>query len=359
MSRSTLTAVALSVAALLVTAGCTPSSGNTQPTGGVQSTPPSFTACLLSDVGGFADNSLSALALSGLMQAVDVLGVGEKYVESPDAKSFADNLNSLVAGGCGIVIGVGAGMADAVVAAATANPSVDFAIVDAAPAKQLANLQPMTFNTKQASFLGGYLAAALTKNAMVGTFGAVNNGDVNSQMSGFAQGVAYFNKQNKASVRLLGWDASSKKGTYLKIAKGADPYNSVDVARAAAQNFVAQGVDVLFPLAGNSGIGALQVAQASNGGVSVIWAGGDGCATTQYCPVIPTTVLKGADQAVYQAVQAASNGSFDPKPYVGGLDNGGVGLARWHLWDADIPDQTKTELGDIQNQIVAGAIMVS
>jgi len=359
MSRSKLAVAALSVAALLVSTSCTPSSGNTQPTGGVQSTPPSFTACLVSDAGGFADNSLSALALSGLTQAVDVLGVGEQHLESQDVKSFTDAVNSLAGSGCGLIIGVGADMADAIVAAATANPSIDFAIVDATPAEQLDNLQPITFNTKQASFLGGYLAAALSKSGMVGTFGAAKTDEVSSLMSGFAQGVGYFNKQNQANVRLMGWVASSGKGTYLSVAKGADPFNSVDVARAAAQNFVVQGVDVLFPVAGDSSVGALQVAQASNGAVSVIWTGGDGCVTTQYCPVIPTTVLTSADQAVYQVVQAASAGTFDPAPYVGTLDNGGVGLARWHLWDTEIPDQTKAELGDIQNQIVAGAITIS
>ena len=66
-------------------------------------------------------------------------------------------------------------MADATQSAAKAHPSQKFAIVDYSyarvPDRPGSNIDALMFNTVQDGFLGGYLAAGMTKTGKVATFG--------------------------------------------------------------------------------------------------------------------------------------------------------------------------------------------
>jgi basic membrane protein A len=112
-----------------------------------------------------------------------------------------------------------------------------------------------------------------------------------------------------------------------------------------------------MPVAGPSGEGALQVAKTSGGKVSSIWVDTDGCVSAaSYCPQIQSSVVKGMDVAVTDAIRAAKDGSFASKPFVGTLENNGTGLAPYHEFDSKIPAELKTEIDKIKADIIAGTI---
>jgi basic membrane protein A len=74
--------------------------------------------------------------------------------------------------------------------------------------------------------------------------------------------------------------------------------------------------------------------------------------------VLLTSVMKGMDVAVQKSIQSAIEGSFSNEPYVGTLENGGVELAPYHTADATIPDELKTEIGEIRAKLLSGDISI-
>jgi basic membrane protein A and related proteins len=315
-----------------------------------------FKACMVSDSGGFDDKGFNQTSYKGLTDAKAELGVETGQVESQTAADFAKNIQSMVDANCNIVVTVGFLLGDDTLAAAKKNPDVKFAIVDNNDPKTypaVKNLKPLLFNTAQSSFLAGYLAAGMSKTKKLGTFGGAKIPTVTIFMDGFSQGVDYYNKQKSADVKVLGWDAAKQDGQFT-----GDFENKAGGQRTA-QGLISQGADIIFPVAGPAGEGALQAAKASGGKVNAIWVDTDGCVSAEtYCPNIITSVYKGMDVAVADAIKAAKDGSFSNEPYVGTLENDGTGLAPFHDFDSKVPAELKSELDALKADIISGKITI-
>ncbi|MFT3861794.1 BMP family lipoprotein [Micropruina sp.] len=319
-----------------------------------------FKACMVSDSGGFDDKSFNETAYAGLTKAVAELGVQKNEVQSAAAADYAKNVQEMVNQKCDIIVTVGFALGDATLAAAKKNPDIDFAIVDHSysddEGKNTApdNLKGLVFDASEPSFLAGYLAASLSQTGKVGTFGGAPYPAVTSFMDGYARGVAYYNQQKGKSVAVLGWDTTKKDGTFIG---GQSPFDDVPGGKKVATNLMAQGADILLPVAGPSSEGALQVAKASNGKVGSLWVDTDGCISQeQYCSIIPSSVAKAMDVAVFEAIKAAKDDKFSNEPYLGTLANGGTFLAPFHDWDSKVTDETKAELDAIKAGIIDGSI---
>lgn len=326
--------------------------------GGPTASPASrYRACMVSGVGGFADKSFNQIAQQGLQNARDRLGVQIAQVASADVNDFVPNIQTMVDAGCDLIITVSYQMADVTVDAARANPTIDFAVVDSAVGDTgLANVKPLLFNTAESALLAGYLAASLTKTGSVGTFAGARTPAVTLFLDGFVQGVTHYNVRHRTAVTVLGWDLASQDGLFVP---GTKPFENVAGAAQLASALISDGADVLFPVAGQAGQGALQVATSSGSQVAVIWVDMDGCVSiASYCPVIPTSVVKNLDAAVVDVISSAVQGGFTPEPYVGTLTNGGTGLAPFHTFDSTIPAATKAELDELRAGIIDGTIMI-
>ncbi len=338
----------------LALAGCAtpPPAQTAAPSASVTQT--DFLACMVSDAGGFDDKSFNETSYAGLQRAVDELGVQKKEVQSAKEADYPKNVQSMVDAECDIIVTVGYKLGDATAAAAKANPDIKFAIVDFAYDEPEENVCGLVFNTLEPSYMAGYLAASLSQSGKVGTYGGMKIPTVTDFMEGFAQGVDHYNESKSKDVQVLGWDSAKKDGSFIP---GSNPFGDVAGGKQVATNLVAQGADVLLPVAGPSGEGALQVAQASGGKVSAMWVDTDGCvSTSKYCDVIASSVGKAMDVAVFEAIKAAMDDSFTNEPYVGTLANGGVYLAPFHEFDAKVSVETKAELEKIKADIIAGTI---
>lgn len=362
MTRKTLLAVpALLGAAALALGGCAkpPGEGGTAAPGGAASQAPGgsgYKACMVSDSGGFDDKSFNQTSYKGLTDAKSKLGIETGQVESTTTADFAKNIKSMVDAKCNMIVTVGFLLADDTVAAAKANPNINFAIVDSQPEGTLTNLKPLVFNTAESSFLAGYVAASQSKTGKVGTFGGKKIPTVTIFMDGFAQGVAEYNKAKGKNVQVLGWDAAKQDGQFIP---GDRSFEDVNGGKQTATNLVSQGADVILPVAGPAGEGGLQVAQASGGRVNAIWVDTDGCVSAQnYCKSILTSVEKGMDVAVFEAIKAGKEGSFKADPYVGNLANKGTKLAPYHEFDSKISAETKAEVDKLSADIQAGKIKI-
>lgn len=327
----------------------TPSASESSPTEPAQQFP-DFKACMVSDSGGFDDKSFNQTSHDGLEAAAETYGVQTAEAESSDPSQFADNIQSLLDEGCNQITTVGFLLGDDTLAKAKANKNVDFAIVDFAYPKAPANLKGLTFDTGQPSFLAGYLAAAKSESGVVGTFGGLNIPTVTIFMTGFVQGVEYYNEQNDAAVEVLGWDLQKQDGSFT------NDFEDKTAGQSLAETMIDQGADVIFPVAGPAGLGGLQAAQDND--VWGIWVDTDGCVSAaEYCDSLLTSVVKGMDVAVEQAILDSASGSFNNELYSGTLENGGVSLAPYGP-EADIDDELAAEIEDLKEQIIAGEITV-
>lgn len=367
MKKSLSLVGALIGAAALTLSSCAQAPGTATPSG---STAPSastsastggaaFKACMVSDSGGFDDKSFNQTSYKGLTDAKTELGIETGEVESATAADFAKNIQSMVDAKCNMIVTVGFLLSDDTLAAAKKNPDIKFAIVDNNdpenyPAAK--NLKPLVFNTAQSAFMAGYLAAGTSQTKKVGTFGGAKIPTVTIFMDGFAQGVAYYNQQKSADVQVLGWDADKQDGQFVP---GDKPFEDTKGGQRTAQGLISQGADIVFPVAGPSGEGALQAAKASGGKVNAIWVDTDGCISAEaYCSNIVTSVYKAMDVAVKDAITAAKDGSFDNKAYVGTLENEGTGLSPYNQFDSKVPADLKADVDKIKSDIIAGTIKI-
>jgi basic membrane protein A len=319
---------------------------------------PDFKACMVSDSGGFDDKSFNQTSHDGLEAAATNYGVQTAEAESTDPSQFADNIDSLLDQGCNEITTVGFLLGDATRAAAKANPDVDFAIVDyeflhpeTFEPNPPANAKGLTFDTGQPAFLAGYLAAAKTETGLVGTFGGLNIPTVTIFMTGFAQGVDYYNEQNDGAVEVLGWDPANPDGGSF-----TNDFEDKTVGQSIAEEMIGQGADVIFPVAGPAGLGGLQAAQDNE--VWGIWVDTDGCVSAaEYCDSLLTSVVKGMDVAVEKAILDSASGAFNNEVYRGTLEDGGVSLAPYGP-NADVSDELAAEIEELKAAIIAGEITV-
>jgi basic membrane protein A and related proteins len=315
-----------------------------------------FKACMVSDDGGFDDKSFNQTSHKGLLDAKAELGIETGQVESNSAADYAKNIQSMVDADCNMIVTAGFLLSDDTLAAAKKNPDIEFAIVDNNDPKTypaVTNLKPLLFNTAQTSFLAGYLAAGMTKTKKLGTFGGAKLPTVTIFMDGFSQGVDYYNKQKSTDVQVLGWDAAKQDGQFT------GDFDDIKGGQRTTEGLISQGADIVFPVAGPAGLGALQAAKASGGKVNAIWVDTDGCVSAEtYCSNIITSVNKAMDVAVRDTIKAANDGSFSNEPYVGTLENGGTGLTPFHEFDSKVPAELKSELDALKADIISGKITI-
>jgi basic membrane protein A and related proteins len=314
-----------------------------------------YSACMVTDVGGIDDRSFNASAWAGIQAAEsDNDAVEGKYVASSAEADYEPNLTGYVNQDCDFILAVGGLMFDATEAIASTNADQQFGIVDAKVPST--NVYPMQFDTAQAAFLAGYLAAGFSESGIVGTYGGLPIPPVTIFMDGFADGVAHYNEVKGTSVQVLGWNKETQNGSFT------NDFVKQDEGKKVGDSLVAQGADVIMPVAGGAGLGTAAAAQAAGGAYSVIWVDVDGCESAeQYCDVFLTTVVKNIPDAVKQAVLAGANGdALNPDPgYLGNLENNGVSLAPYNQFDDRVSDELKAEIEQLKADIIAGTIEVT
>ena len=356
--RKAFQAGAALAAVTLLAAGCAKPSTSTTAT-----TTAKFTACMVTDTGGIDDKSFNQTSWEG-MQAAAAAQPGKiavKYLPSSTTSDYAKNISTFITQKCGIIVTVGFLMGPATESAAKANPKQKFAIVDCSyasqclPAPKLSNVNQLVFNTVQDAFVGGYLAAGMTKTGKVATYGGEKFGTVTIYMDGFWDGVQYYNKQHHTHAQVLGWSEPAQNGTF------AGSFTNLTAGQTIANTFIHDGADIIFPVAGGVGLGsakAVQAANASGKHIAMYWVDTDGCVSAAtYCSYFITSVEKGIATAVKTAVLSAANGSFQGGTYVGTLANGGAVLAPFHDWATKIPASLQTELKTVEQAITSGSIV--
>jgi len=314
-----------------------------------------FLGCMVTDTGGINDKSFNQSAWEGMQEAAAANpNVTVKYLPSTSESDYVPNINQFISEKCGIIVTVGFAMATATQTAATKHPTQDFSIVDNAYTPVIKNIDALVFNTVQDGFLGGYLAAGMTKTGKVATFGGAEYPTVTIYMDGFWDGVQYYNSKHGTHVQVLGWNETTQKGEFT------GDFTNETKGQTVTQTFIQEGADIIFPVAGNVGLGAakaVQQADAQGGKVNMLWVDTDGCiSAAQYCKYFISSVTKGIQAAVKNAVLTSAGGTFKGGDYIGDLNNGGVLLSPFHDFASEVPAALQAELKTLQAGIESGAI---
>jgi len=333
------------LAAVLLLAGCAPA-----PSGGSDGAS-DFCARMVTNSGGLEDRSFNQASWAGLQEAEKSIGLEAKVLVSTSETDLGPNVEQAAASGCGFVLTVGYELTAATAEAAEANPEIDFAIVD--DVVDAPNVKPIVFDTAQAAYLAGYLAAGVSRTGIVATFGGGNQPPVTLFMDGFVDGVAKYNEVHGTAVKALGWDKAAQDGVFT------GDFEDVNKGLTVTQGFIDQGADVILPVAGQVGEGSATAATV-NPNVVVIWVDSDGYDSlpAEYRPFILTSVLKNTGNAVVQIVGESKKGSFTKDPYVGTLKNGGVDIAEYHDLAARVSAELDAEIDGLREEIIAGTIRV-
>jgi basic membrane protein A len=246
------------------------------------------------------------------------------------------NLTTLAQQKYDLVIAVGFLMADATATVAKKFPGVKFAIIDSsAPGLKGApkNAEGLLFKEQEAGYLAGYAAGLYAKD---------NNAKVISSVGG--------QKIPPVDHYIAGYQAGAKKADPSIKTTNAYSQDFVDQAKCKeiALNQIAAGSKVVFQVAGQCGLGALDAAKEK--GVQGIGVDAD---QSYLGPQVFTSALKKVDVAVLDAIKRAQAGQF-----AGGTDltatvkNGGIGVGKFNTAGQKYAAQVKK----VQDQIASGQI---
>ena len=302
-----------------------------------------FRGCLVTDQGGVDDQSFNETAWAGMQRAEAELGVEISVLESTSESDFEPNVQAFVDQDCDLIVTVGFLLGETTQEAADANPDQLFAIVDEGIEGD--NLLGLTFATEQAGFLAGYVAAAMTESGIIGTYGGLNIPPVTVFMDGYLAGASYYNEEFGTSVVVEGWDGEDGLFT--------GNFESQDDGRNITDTLLQAGADIIMPVAGPVGLGTATAIEDFGQG-KMIWVDTDGFESTQFGDLMLTSVLKNMDVAVFDAMEAVVNGTFEGGIYVGTLENDGVGIAPFHEFEDEVPEEVQNAIPELIDGIIAG-----
>jgi len=248
---------------------------------------------MVTDIGGLNDRGFNALAYKGLQQAKSDLGADIRVLTSKSNADYVPNLSTLAQQKYDLVVGVGFLMADAMDTVASKFPNTKFAIidVDATGLKgKPTNVEGLLFKEQQSGYLAGYLAGLYAKDNNITTISSVGGQKippVDHYIAGYQAGA----KAANSSIKTL----------------NAYSQDFVDQAKCKeiALNQIAQGSGVVFQVAGQCGLGALDAAKEK--GKQGIGVDADQAYLGSH---ILTSAIKKVDVAVLDTVKQVQDDKF-------------------------------------------------
>jgi len=298
---------------------------------------PAIKVGLVTDIGGLNDRSFNQLANDGLERAKSELGVEGRVLTSESDADYVPNLSTLAQQKFDLVIGVGFLMADSINTVSAKFPDTNFAIIDFPQAgleAKPANVRGLLFKENEAGYLAGYLAALVVKD---------KGGDqVLSSVGG--------QKIPPVDAYIAGYQAAAKEVTADVTTLNDYSQDFVDQAKCKeiALNHIAEGAQVVFQVAGQCGLGALDAAKEK--GVFGIGVDADQGYLGDH---MLTSAQKKVDVSVFETAKAVQDGAFKGgEDQIFDLKSEGVALGKLNAEGEKFADQIE----EIKQQIISGEI---
>lgn len=269
---------------------------------------------VVTDVGQLEDKSFNQSSNEGALAAAEAIGGSHDVIVTQAISDFGANIQTLVDNDFDVIVTVGFLLGTDTAIAAKEYPDVKFIGVDqgicvdaeGAPdptftcagdaAALLPNYQGIVFAEAQPGYLAGIVAASLSESGTIGAVGGTNVPAVVNYWRGYENGAKSVNPD--IEVLYQETDPNPAVG-FVDQAKG----------RAIAGQFIGQGADVLFQVAGLTGVGVLEA--ACDAGIHGIGVDVDQAVSL---PNLAACIVTSAEKKLVDTVQAvvmsAADGSF-------------------------------------------------
>ena len=182
------------------------------------------------------------------------MGIRVEVLESFTEADYEKNLTTFIENRCGLIVSAGYMLGDITIAFAQAHPDYYFTVIDVDVNADLPNLVSQVYQVDEAAFLAGYLAARMTETGKVATYGGLPLQPVMLFMDGFTRGVNYYNQVKGTIVKVVGWNINNPDGGMF-----VNSFDNMDLGVEIANELINQSVDVIFPVAGQVGLGTAMV----------------------------------------------------------------------------------------------------
>ena len=290
------------------------------------------------DAGGKFDKSFNQSAFEGAERFKKETNI--KYLEAQASSDTQAEqvLRGLARKKMDLIAAVGFSQTQAVQKVAQEFPNVRFVLIDAVAKGN--NINSVMFKEEEGSYLVGVAAAIASKSKKIGFVGGMDIPLIRAFACGYGQGA----KATNAKVELL----QNMVGT--TAAAWNDPAKGGELARAQFD----RGVDVVFAVAGGSGMGTLQTAK-TKGKLAI---GVDSNQNYLYPGTMLTSMVKRVDLAIYDAFTQVKNGTWKAGVTYRGLKDGGVDWALDKDNRAVVTPEIEKKVNEAKTNIINGKIKV-
>jgi len=310
-------------------------------------------ACFITDLAGVDDMSFNALGWKGVNDAV-AAGYAQEdpiLLESQAMEDYDPNIAACLNEGATHIVTSGWAIEEAVKIAAAANPDVKWTFIDAG-GFELDNVRELVYQTDEAAFAAGYLAAGVTQSGIIGTYGGAPYPTVSIFMDGMARGVAYYNEMKGTDVQVIGWDVDLAEGQFT------GSFTDMALARTTCEGILDEGADIMLPVGGaiNLPCGDAIIARGVDAALIGVDADNAFSMPEQYKDLWLITIEKGIDIQVTRSIQADAEGDWSGGGTVGNAANEAVGISPLNSWEDKVDADLWAETLALFQAIVDGEI---
>lgn len=223
------------------------------------------------------------------------------------------------------------------------HPTVKIVTFEPSPAE---GVEEILFKDEEGGFLAGALAAILTKRegfsranprGEIGIILGPSNMSTKRFNTGFAAGAWYVDKSVKP------------------IQESIDDFSDADKGRMAADKLKKRGADIIFPVAGASGLGVLQNAAKRN-----YWViGVDSEQEVLFPDVVLASIVKRSDYVIATVIDKYMKNSLSGDKVPVGISDGAISLSLWtREAKRNIPLDVRQRMDDIEDKLANGLIII-
>ena len=290
---------------------------------------------MVTDIGQLEDKSFNEFSWKGVQDGAAAVGATSQVIVTKDIADYKQNIQTFLDQKYDVIVTVGFLIGSDTLKAAQANPTVQFFGVDqfvADPAP--ANYQGLLFNEAQAGYLAGIVAGTITKSGKIGAVGGRSDvPPVVNYIKGYENG------------------AKSVKSSVTVTVNYVEDFNAPDKGEASAKTMISNGVDVVFQVAGLTGVGVLRAAcNAKVYGIGVDVDQYLSLPATKDCTI--TSAEKKLQNATRDAVKRFKDKGKQGGNFANDATNDGIAaspLRNLSPIPAGLEDKLKTALADMKS----------
>ena len=295
--------------------------------------------------GGLGDGSWNDTAFAGFQAGIESSGVEGRTIESKDVAAQGEEIMRRAAeGGFGLVISLEWIHGEPMQKIAQDYTGTNWVIMN--QTRDGDNLASVVFAEHEGSYLAGALAAQVTTDTsiaginadpIIGVIGGRKSPGIDKFIAGYIQGATAINPDIEVKVAYAESFGDPAKGQQM------------------AQAMFDEGADIVYQVAGGTGIGIIEAARAAGRYAIGVDTDQDGMAPGS----VLTSMIKRVDVAVESIIDAYAADAFPGGEIMHfGLAQGGVGLSEMKHTKDVIPASYIARVEALKADVAAGKIDV-